>query len=175
MFERNRVDNRAETLIAVEITLADASTLSGRAVLTPGKGVHKLLDGEEAFLYVEVFDGDGAFVPKSEIRNVKVITPSRGHATALFIPDARNFDPHRVLGLEKGASFEQIREAYHRLSKIYHPDRYAAIDLPREVKTYLDAMTKNVNAAFQALRYIGQKQQPIYSRRGGCRRHATLP
>lgn len=167
MFERNRVDNRAETLIAVEITLADSTTLAGRAVLPAGRGVHKLLDGEEAFLYVETFDGAGTFVPKAEIRNLKVITPARGVSSALFIPDARNFDPHRVLGLEKGASFEQIREAYHRLSKVYHPDRYAAIELPREVKAYLDAMTKNVNAAFQALRHVGQKQAPIYSRRGG--------
>lgn len=165
MFERNRVDNRAETLIAVEITLADESVLSGRAVLAPGRGVHKLLDGEESFLYIESFEGGGTFVPKADIRNVKVITPARGVSHALFIPDARNFDPHRVLGLEKGASFEQIREAYHRLSKIYHPDRYAAVDLPREVKAYLDTMTKNVNAAFQALRYVGQKQSPVYSRR----------
>lgn len=167
MFERNRVDNRAETLIAVEITLADGSALAGRAVLPAGKGVHKLLDGEEAFIYVETFEGSGTFVPKAEIRGVKVITPAKAVTTALFIPDARSFDPHRVLGLEKGASFEQIREAYHRLSKLYHPDRYAALELPREVKAYLDAMTKNVNAAFQALRYVGQKSEPIYSRRGG--------
>jgi len=168
MFERNRVDNRAETLVAVEVTLADGSVTAGRCVLPAGRGVHKLLDGEEEFLYVEVFDGDATFIPKTDVRNVKVIAPSRGQAaTALFIPDARNFDPHRVLGLEKGASFEQIREAYHRLSKAYHPDRYAAVELPREVKTYIEAMSKNVNAAFQALRYVGQKQQPIYSRRGG--------
>lgn len=166
MFERNRVDNRAETLIAVEITLADASTIAGRAVLPSGRGVHKLLDGDEAFIYVETFEGGGTFVPKAEIRNVKVITPAKAVTTALFIPDARNFDPHRVLGLEKGASFEQIREAYHRLSKVYHPDRYAAVELPREVKAYLEAMSKNVNAAFQALRYVGQKQAPVYSRRG---------
>lgn len=167
MFERNRVDNRAETLIAVEIALADASTIAGRAVLSPGRGIHKLLDGDEPFLYLESFDGSGTFVPKADIRNVKVITPARGVAAALFIPDARNFDPHRILGLEKGASFEQIRDAYHRLSKLYHPDRYAAIELPREVKAYFEAMSKNVNAAFQALRHIGQKQAPIYSRRGG--------
>jgi hypothetical protein len=166
MFERNRVDNRAETLIAVEISLADGSTISGRAVLSSGRGIHKLLDGDEPFLYLESFDGSGTFVPKADIRNVKVITPARGVSAALFIPDARNFDPHRVLGLEKGASFEQIRDAYHRLSKLYHPDRYAAIELPREVKAYLEAMSKNVNAAFQALRHIGQKQAPIYSRRG---------
>lgn len=167
MFERNRVDNRAETLIAVEIALADESTIAGRAVLPAGRGVHKLLDGDDAFIYLETFDGNGTFVPKAEIRNVKVIAPARGVTTALFIPDARNFDPHRVLGLEKGASFEQIRDAYHRLSKIYHPDKYAAVELPREVKSYLEAMSKNVNAAFHALRYVGQKQAPIYSRRGG--------
>lgn len=166
MFERNRVDNRSETLIAIEISMADGSVLSGRAVLPVGRGVHKLLDGEDAHLYIESFEGGGNFVPKGEIRNVKVIAPPRTVTTTLFIPDARNFDPHRILGLEKGASFEQIRDAYHRMSKVYHPDRYAAIDLPREVKAYLEAMSKNVNAAFQALRYVGQKQQPIYSRRG---------
>lgn len=164
MFERNRVDNRAETLIAVELSLADGSTLAGRAVLSPGKGVHKLLEGEDAFIYVEGFNGEGAFVPKAEIKGLKIIAPGRMQMAALHIPDARNFDPHRVLGLEKGASFEQIREAYHRLSKIYHPDRYAAVELPREVKVYLDAMTQNVNAAFRALRYVGQKQEPVYSR-----------
>jgi hypothetical protein len=31
-------------------------------------------------------------------------------------------DPHAVLGVTKEASLEQIREAYRRKSKIYHPD-----------------------------------------------------
>jgi hypothetical protein len=164
MFERNRVDNRAETLIAVEITLADGGKVAGRAVLTPGKGVHKLLDGEEGFIYLDVFDGDGSFVPKADIRGLKVLTSVKSQTVALPIPDARNFEPFRVLGLEKGASFDDIRDAYHRLSKLYHPDRYAGVELPREVKTYLDGMSKNVNAAFHALKYVGQKSAPIYSR-----------
>jgi len=164
MFERNRVDNRAETLIAVEIALADGSAIAGRAVLAPGKGVHKLLDGDEGFIYIDTFDGEGRFVPKGEIRGLKVITSIKSQTVALPIPDARNFEPYRVLGLEKGASFDEIRDAYHRLSKLYHPDRYASIELPREVKVYLEAMAKNVNAAFVALKYIGQKAQPIYTR-----------
>ncbi len=166
MFERNRVDNRTDTLVAVEISLADGNKVSGRAVLPPGKGVHKLLDGEEGFIYLDVFDGDGSFVPKSEIRGLKVLTSIRSQTVALPIPDARNFEPYRILGLEKGATFDDIRDAYHRLSKLYHPDCYAAIELPREVKAYLDAMFKNVNAAFRALKYIGQKSAPIYTRGG---------
>ena len=166
MFERNRVDNRTDTLVAVEVSLADGSKVSGRAVLPPGKGVHKLLDGDEGFIYLDVFDGDGSFVPKSEIRGLKVLTSIKTQTVALPIPDARTFDPYRILGLEKGAAFEDIREAYHRLSKLYHPDCYAGVDLPREVKAYLDAMSKNVNAAFQALKYIGQKSAAVYTRGG---------
>ena len=164
MFERNRVDNRAETLIAVEISLADGSTTAGRAVLPAGKGVHRLMDGEESFIYVDGFDGEGSFIPKANIRGLKVLNAGRSQTVTLPIPDARNFDPHKVLGLEIGASFEDIRSAYHRLSKIYHPDAYAGVELPREVKSYLEAMAKNINAAFRALKYIGQKSQPVFTR-----------
>ena len=71
-----------------------------------------------------------------------------------------------MLGLEKGAAFDNIRDAYHRLSKLYHPDRYASIELPREVKTYLEGMSKNVNAAFVALKHVGQKSEPVFTRGG---------
>jgi DnaJ domain len=166
MFERNRVDNRAETLVAVEVTLADGGKAAGRAVLAPGKGVHKLLDGDEGFIYLDTFDGDGSFIPKSDIRGLKVLTSIKVQTIALQIPDARNFDPYRILGLEKSAAFDDIRDSYHRLSKLYHPDRYAGVELPREVKTYLEGMSKNVNAAFHALKYLGQKSAPIFSRGG---------
>ena len=128
--------------------------------------MHKLLEGDEGFVYVESFDGDGHFVPKADIRGLKVINTGRANATALITPDARNFEPYRVLGLAKGASFEEIRDAYHRLSKLYHPDRTAGVDLPREVKTYLEAMAKSVNAAFHALKYVGQKSEALYTRSG---------
>lgn len=166
MFERNPVDNKAECLIAVEIALADGSRIAGRAVLGPGKGVHKLLEGDDAFLYVDGFDGEGAFVPKSEIKGMKVIAPGRPSAMNLSIPDARNFEPYRVLGLEKGASADDIKAAYHQLSKRYHPDRYANTGLPQEVGAYLEAMAKSVNAAYRALKHVGNKTEPIYSRGG---------
>lgn len=164
MFERNRVDNRAETLVAVEITLADGSVIAGRAVLGPGKGVHKLLERDEAFLYVDAFDGEGTFVPKAEIKALKVLNSGRQQSLMLPISDARNFDPHRILGLDKSASFEAIRDTYHAMSKLYHPDRYAGVDLPPEVRAYLEGKAKSVNAAFRALKSLGQKSAPVFTK-----------
>lgn len=166
MFERNPVDNRSEILVAIEVTMVDGTVSAGRTPIAVSKAVHKLLEGEDAFIYLDTFDGGGQFVPKSDIRGVKVIPTGRPGAAKLSVPDARTFDPYVVLGLEKGARFDEIRDAYHALSKQYHPDRYAGVDLPAEVKGYLDAMARRVNAAFQALKYVGQKSQPIYSRGG---------
>lgn len=164
MFERNPVDNKTESLIAVEIALADGSKASGRAVLGPGKGVHKLLEDKDGFLYIDGFDGEGAFIPKSDIRGMKVLSPGKPSAMNLSIPDARNFDPYRVLGLEKDASADAIKAAYHRLTKLYHPDRYANVGLPQEVAAYLEGMAKTANAAYRALKHVGKKAEPIYER-----------
>ncbi len=164
MFERNPVDNKTECLIAVEIALTDGSRVAGRAVLGPGKGVHKLIEDREGFLYVDGFDGEGAFVPKSDIKGLKVLAPGKPTALNLSIPDARNFEPYRVLGLEKDASIDDIKAAYHRLTKLYHPDRYASVGLPQEIGAYLEAMAKSVNAAYRALQHVGRKSQPIYER-----------
>ncbi len=164
MFERNPVDNRTDTLVAVAITLADDTEMAGRTPLPSKKGIHKLLDGDEAFIYLQTFDGDGMFVLKADVRAVKVIQTGRAGAARLITPDARAFDPYAVLGLEKGASFDEIRDVYHTMTKLYHPDRYVGVTLPSEVKSYMDDMARRVNAAFQALKHIGQKSQPIYSR-----------
>ncbi len=36
--------------------------------------------------------------------------------------DGLDLDPHTVLGLRRGASGEEVREAFHRKSMKYHPD-----------------------------------------------------
>jgi hypothetical protein len=36
--------------------------------------------------------------------------------------DGLTLDPHTVLGVTRGASAEEVRDAYHRKSKRYHPD-----------------------------------------------------
>jgi curved DNA-binding protein CbpA len=86
------------------------------------------------------------------------------------LTDPNGFDPHRILGLPAGASREERRQAYVVLSKTYHPDRYATAELPEEVRDYLSAMARRINAANAALD-IPQKRQaaraePIFTSPG---------
>ena len=39
------------------------------------------------------------------------------------------FDPYEVLGLIRGASKQEIKAAYHKLMKVYHPDMVAHLGL----------------------------------------------
>lgn len=152
MFERNRVDNANDPTVAIEIGLADGSTVTGRTALSKGEPLQRLLDGDEKFLFVECFEGEAQFVAKADIKSVKVIPTQRARSLNLSVPDASNFDPHRILGVPKGAPWDDIRAAYHRLTKLYHPDKFESVELPDEVRAYFVAMTKEVNVAFRTLR-----------------------
>ena len=53
-------------------------------------------------------------------------------------------DPYRVLGLEPGASDDEVKAAYRRLAKKYHPDRNpgnkAAAEKMNEINAAYDAI-----------------------------------
>jgi hypothetical protein len=57
-------------------------------------------------------------------------------------------DPYAVLGVPPNASQEQVRRAYHRLAKRYHPDLHP--DAPSE-------QMRRVNQAWQALSSPGRR------------------
>jgi len=167
MFERNPVDNLSAVTVAVEVTLADGETVTGRAAVPNARSVHKLMDGGEPFLYVEQFDGEASFIPKASIKALKLVTPMRPQPLNSRAADATNFDPFRVLGLSRDAPWDDIMSAYHRLAKVYHPDVYASVTLPPEVATYLTARASEVNAAFRLLKSreaAKEAAKPVFSK-----------
>lgn len=60
-------------------------------------------------------------------------------------------DPWKVLGVRQGASQEEIKGAYRRLVKQYHPDRYA--DNP--LKELAQEKLKQINEAYDTLTRAG--------------------
>lgn len=44
------------------------------------------------------------------------------YLTRPFSNDSNSFDPYKVLGVEPGSSFDEVRNQYMKLSKQYHPD-----------------------------------------------------
>jgi curved DNA-binding protein CbpA len=55
-----------------------------------------------------------------------------------------------VLGLEPGASWDKISEAYRSLAQMYHPDKVAG--LAPEFHEIAERRMKEINAAYQLLK-----------------------
>lgn len=175
MFERNRIDTAEMKAVGVELTLTDGDVLKGRIAVPAGRGLHDALNGSAQFFEFETYDGQRSFLSKSAIRDVRMLAGERRPELGQRLRDADGFDPLTILGLKAGATWEEIRQAYHRLSKTYHPDRYATAELPAEVAEYLAAMARRLNAAFAALeapaqrarQLAAQRSAPIYTSAGG--------
>jgi DnaJ-domain-containing protein 1 len=57
---------------------------------------------------------------------------------------------HEVLGVQQGATPEEIRAAYQKLVQQYHPDRVD--DLGPELREVAERRTKEINAAYNELK-----------------------
>lgn len=61
----------------------------------------------------------------------------------------QRWDPYKVLGVERGASREQIARAYREQMKRYHPDRVA--DLGKELQEVAHRKTIEIQRAYEEL------------------------
>ena len=172
MFERNRVDSTPEQSgVSVEASLDDGRIIKGKVAIPLQKTVYDVLNGPNMFLEFEPFDGERQLIAKATVRAVKLLSVARGPNLAQRLRDADGFDPHTILGLTRSASWEDVKSAYHRLAKSYHPDRYSSAELPAEVRDYLASMARRINAAYAALeapqlvkkQATAQRTMPIYT------------
>jgi hypothetical protein len=153
MFERNRVDSISDG-VPVEIALADGETIKGKLMVPPGKAVADALNGTGTFIEFEPYGGERMYLAKAHLASIRPVGVPRGVNLQARLADADGFDPHRTLGLSVGA----IRAAYFSLAKAYHPDRYTTVELPQEVRDYLAAMARRINAAHAALEVPEKKR-----------------
>lgn len=165
MFERNKVDTFDGQ--AVEITFAGGAIVTGRLVTAAGRSLGDVLNGPGDFVDFEPFGGERSFVAKSTLLNVKPMQVPRQPSLGARLRDGDGFDPHAILGVLPTASPEEVTAAWRRLAKTYHPDRYMQVDLPVEVREFLDAMARRINAAHAALEGSAKtaKQRPAATSR----------
>jgi hypothetical protein len=176
MFERNRIDNSSSTsqltAIPAELTLIDGEVLIGHFLISAARAMSEVLNGENLFLEFEPFESARRYVSKQSIRTVKIMDAPAASGLDARRPMAGEFDPYAALGLKRDAEWDDVRQAYLRLAKAYHADRYASIDLPAEVREYLQQMSRRVNAAYtllEAPRLVVKKADmraaPVYTSR----------
>ncbi len=149
MFERSRVDSRAEpTAVPAELELIDGCELKGKLLVSATQAPLDALNAPGGFLEFVSYAGESRLISKSTIASIWLVgAPRASHLRSR----GDDFDPHHILGVSTESTWDEIRAAYVQLSKAYHPDRYAQAALPGEVSEYLDTMARRINAAYAAL------------------------
>ena len=71
-------------------------------------------------------------------------------------------DPYKVLGVDKNASPEEIKQAYRKLAKKYHPDNYANNPL----SDLAEEKFKEINEAYDAICGAGASQNSYQNSSG---------
>mgnify|MGYP001254156833 CR=1 FL=1 len=172
MFERNKIDNSLQqAAVPAEVTLDDGRLVKGKFLIATSRSIFEVLNGDGHFLEFETYDGERTLIARSTLKSVKIISVPSGSNLKARVRDSDNFDPYTILGVPSDSSWDEIRAAYLKLSKAYHPDRYATADLPAEVRDYLSAMSRRVNASYAALeipmqaanRAVIEKAKPIFT------------
>lgn len=148
--------------VQVEIGLVNGNTLKGKAWVATGKSLTDTLGAAQAFLeFTPYGDERVSYLAKAQILTLCPIDIPK----SIPLYDRRGVvdadDPHHILGVTPGAPWHAVREAYLKLAKTYHPDRFAGVTLPSEVTEYLGVRTRRINAAYAVLE--------------DCLRHAASP
>ena len=138
----------------VAITLSDDSVITVSVRMPLSNKLGDALNSSDMFLDVLTAGGEQQFVAKTTIKSLRSMQLPKADQLDL---DARqaglsDLDPHAVLQIGKDASADEVRQAYHRMARLYHPDRIASYELPDEIKDYARAMLVRINLAFEQLR-----------------------
>lgn len=153
MFQKDAQKNT----VTVELACADGRRLLGKVVVPYGSDLVRVLNGGSRFIEFEDMDGSIRFVAKDamiEIIEAKNKKPPKLHHPVLDETQSA----YRVLNVAETASHEEVRAAYARLAKRYHPDQYTTVELPHEVASYMSRMFEHVSMAYQA---ITRRETPV--------------
>ena len=137
----------------VFVTLTDGSVVTVSIRLPLSNRLGDALNNDDVFLDAILASGQQQFIAKSCIRSVRSANVPKADQIDMEgrAPGTPAFDPYAVLKVPREASPDEIRQAYHRMAKLYHPDRIASFELPEEVMDYVRAMLVRINLAFEQI------------------------
>lgn len=144
-------NNAQRALVTLHLTGGTRQVASIKLPLS-GK-LNEAMNNADQFLDVITSDGQQQFIAKHAIQKAEIIDPPKARLNQQRRDsDNKYFDPHAVLGVTNAASRDELRQAYIALVKAYHPDRFANMDLPAEMKDYAAAMQARINMAYDQLK-----------------------
>jgi hypothetical protein len=136
----------------VHLTLASGKTMMVSLKLPMSGKLADVLNNAERYLDVLGPEGEQFFLSKDMVHRVAAADPPKASLNLnRRSSDQSGFNPWAVLGVTREAGAEDIRSAWLALVKMYHPDRFANLEMPQEMKDYAAAMLARINVAHDQL------------------------
>lgn len=95
-------------------------------------------------------------------------------STSTFHSREKN-SPYDILGVNPSSSFNDIKKAYHNLSKIYHPDKNQSHDASEKFKTINNAYNTLKEYHEESNNYKQNKNSKPYEQRNNQKCYNTSP
>lgn len=137
--------------VAVTLTLASGDVLNGHVFIGRAQKLRDLLNNPDTFIDFEKRDSTVTMIAKRAITSIAAIDLPRTDHLARRTNSAATFDPYHTLGVDPGANPGEVRAAYLAKARLYHPDKLASKDVPREVGDYMNAMFIRIQKAYDEL------------------------
>jgi len=142
-------ENATKT-IPVSIRLNDGSLQQGNLIIAMTSDLKRTLNGDGKFFEFENMAGEKSFFAKHAVAQVSpTITPKVKKLDTSTVE--KGFDPFRILKVGPDADAQTIHSAYLEQAKLYHPDHFNNVKLPKEMAEYAENMVRLVNAAYNTL------------------------
>lgn len=151
--DKEYVDNVS---IAVLVTLIDGSSVTGSLQKPRTRSLVEYMNNEKIFIEIERKDGSQVAIAKNALRTIEATENTRADHLSSELKRYETLEPYAVLGVKKDAPKEAVREAYLKLQRLYHPDRYIGSELPAEITDYIGAVARRINIAYSLLSERGR-------------------
>lgn len=132
--------------LPVTLTLTSGDRLHGDLLLIRMQPLIEVMNKPEPYVQLLGEDRRIVAIAKHSIASAQANPPER---SSLEVASAS--DPARVLGVDRNDDPQDIREAYLRKVRQYHPDHFASVTLPPEVARYIEAMFLRIQASYEEL------------------------
>lgn len=151
MFASNETERQR---VAVTLTLSSGEVLNGHVFLGTAQKLRDLINNPDQFIDFEKRDNTVAMIAKRSIAMIAALDLPRTDHLHRRMASPASFDPYHTLGIDRGANAGEVRAAYLAKARLYHPDKLASKDVPKEVGDYMNAMFIRIQKAYDELEPI---------------------
>ncbi|TMJ43822.1 MAG: J domain-containing protein [Alphaproteobacteria bacterium] len=148
MFGSNEAERHR---VAVTVTLISGAIFNGHVFLGQAQKLRDLLNNPDTFIDFEMRDNPMTMIAKRAIATISAIDLPRTDHLFRRANGSATFDPYHTLGVDPAANPGEVRAAYLAKARLYHPDKLASKDVPKEVGEYMNAMFIRIQRAYDEL------------------------